>query len=121
MTPIQLIDALASIANGGIRVKPRLVRKVESIDKNFLKIFAPERFGETVSPKTAKEVLALSETVVEQGTGRLAQLPDFKVGEKQEQRKRRVPEAWDIWKGIMFRPSSVLPRLTILNWRSWLF
>lgn len=82
VTPIQLIDALASIANGGIRVKPRLVRKVESIDKNFLKIFAPERFGETVSPKTAKEVLALSETVVEQGTGRLAQLPDFKVGGK---------------------------------------
>jgi stage V sporulation protein D (sporulation-specific penicillin-binding protein) len=82
VTPIQLISSLASLANGGIRVKPRLVKKIESVDSNFLKIFAPEQSGQAVSAKTAGDVLALSESVVENGTGRLAKIPGFRVGGK---------------------------------------
>ena len=82
VTPIQLISSLSSIATGGIRMKPRLVKKIESSDSSFFKVFAPESRGQVMSAKTAGEMLDLCEDVVENGTGRLAKIPGFRVGGK---------------------------------------
>jgi len=82
VTPVQLISSLSSIATGGIRMKPRLVKKIESSDSSFFKVFAPEIRGQTMSLKTAGDMLELCEDVVENGTGRLAKIPGFRVGGK---------------------------------------
>jgi len=82
VTPVQLISSLSSIASGGIRMKPRLVKKIESDDSSFFKVFAPESRGQAMSAKTAGGMLELCEDVVENGTGRLAKIPGFRVGGK---------------------------------------
>jgi len=82
VTPVQLISSLSSIVTGGIRIKPRLVKKIESSDSSFYKIFAPEIKGQAMTAKTAGEMLELCEDVVENGTGRLAKIPGFRVGGK---------------------------------------
>jgi len=82
VTPVQLISSLTAIADGGRKVKPRLVKKIESDDANFLKIFAPESRGQAISERTASDMLELCEDTVENGTGRLAKIPGFRVGGK---------------------------------------
>ncbi len=82
VTPIQLISSLSAIANGGTRMRPRLVKKIENDDSDFLKVFAPEERGRAISGRVAGEVLELSEDVVENGTGRLAKISGFRVGGK---------------------------------------
>jgi len=82
VTPVQLISSLSSIANGGIMMKPHLVKRIEGDDANFLKVFAPEERRRAVSSRTAGDMLELCEDVVENGTGRLAKIPAFRVGGK---------------------------------------
>jgi cell division protein FtsI/penicillin-binding protein 2 len=82
VTPIQLISSLSSIATGGTRMKPRLVKKIESSDSSFFKVFAPESKGQAMSEMTAGQMLEFCEDSVENGTGRLAKIPGFRVGGK---------------------------------------
>jgi len=82
VTPIQLITSIAAIANGGVRLKPRLVKKIESVDRNYWKVYAPERVRQVISLKASKDTLDLSEGVVERGTGRPAKIAGFRVGGK---------------------------------------
>lgn len=82
VTPIQLITGLSALANKGIRVRPQLIKQIASVDSSFVRNFSPEQNGQAVSAKTAGDVLALSGSVVENGTGRLAKIPGFRVGGK---------------------------------------
>jgi len=82
ITPIQLISAIAAIANKGNRLKPILVKKIESVDQNYLKVNMPEHARQVISEKTGKDVLLLSEAVVEKGTGRPAKIAGFRIGGK---------------------------------------
>ena len=82
VTPVQLISSLSAIANGGIKMKPRLVKKIESNDAHYFKIFAPEKMGQAISEKTAGNVLELCEDTVENGTGQSAKISGFRVGGK---------------------------------------
>jgi stage V sporulation protein D (sporulation-specific penicillin-binding protein) len=82
VTPIQLLSSLSAIANGGARMKPRLVKKIEKDDANFMKVFAPEDRGRAISVKTASDMLELCEDIVEKGTGRPAKIYGFRVGGK---------------------------------------
>lgn len=82
VTPIQLIKCLSSIANGGVLVRPHIVKKIESQNKSYIKIFATDKKGRSVSEKVANEVLEMSEVVVTKGTGKTAKIRNFRVGGK---------------------------------------
>jgi len=82
VTPIQLLSAIGSIANGGKRIRPVLVRKIESIDGSFVKTFQGEELNRTVSNSTAIEVTKLLENVVLFGSGKRAKMNDYRVGGK---------------------------------------
>jgi len=82
VTPIQLISSLSSIANGGVKVKPRVVKRIDSISGNYVKIIPSEKGGRSVSSRAAKEVLDMSESVINEGTGKPARIKFFRVGGK---------------------------------------
>jgi len=82
VTPIQLISAIGSIGNGGKRIKPVLVRKIESVDGSFIKTFQCEELNRTVSNNTAIEVTKLLENVVLFGSGKRAKMNDYRVAGK---------------------------------------
>ena len=45
VTPIQLANAYATLANGGNLYRPRLVKQLESLDGHVVKVFQPEKQG----------------------------------------------------------------------------
>lgn len=45
VTPIQLVNAYASLANGGTIYQPRLVKRIETADGRILKAFEPQQKG----------------------------------------------------------------------------
>lgn len=80
-TPLQMVRAIAAIANGGQLVEPRLVQEVRSSDGTQTVIRQPVR-RQILSPQTAAEVRELMVGAVEKGTGGLALTPGFRVGGK---------------------------------------
>ena len=82
VTPIQLITAVSTIANKGIRCEPRVVK--QSIDPTTGEVedYPVVEKGRVISEQTANDVLSMMESVVAQGTGKNAQVSGYSVGGK---------------------------------------
>ena len=81
VTPMQMADVYATIANGGRWVEPRLVRGSEGPDGVFHA--APSSPShEVVSPETAQMLSRMLAEVVQDGTGVEAQIPGYQVAGK---------------------------------------
>ena len=70
VTPIELVTAYAPFANGGLRVRPRLVRSIETADRTQL--WQQEERGGTpaMDPRDAYQVTSMLQSVVDYGTGK---------------------------------------------------
>lgn len=81
VTPIQMLAAYNTIANGGVYVAPSLVRKEISPDGKAHAAPAP---GErrVVSPETAADITAMLTEVVRSGTGTTAAVDGYTVAGK---------------------------------------
>ena len=81
VTPIQLLSAYCTIANGGRRVHPHVVQRVQEA--------RPEQI---ISPATSDRMRAVLEMVVQEGTGTLAQIPGRRVAGKTGTAQKWTPE-----------------------------
>jgi penicillin-binding protein 2 len=85
VTPLQLVTAYSALANGGTLWRPRLIERIEAVDGQVIKAFAPEK----------KSVIPINVNVMEQlkkalwgvvneegGTGRAARRRDADVAGK---------------------------------------
>jgi cell division protein FtsI/penicillin-binding protein 2 len=84
VTAMQMATAFCAIANGGLLVKPRILRGVMSPDGAVLEYYnEPQVLGrvidESVSKTMTREVLR---KVVTDGTGRLANIEDYELAGK---------------------------------------
>lgn len=77
VTPLQLVSAASSIANGGILYKSQLADKIVDTEKNILREFAPEKIRENFISKENIEIIrkAMRETVVSGSARSLGSLP----------------------------------------------
>ena len=82
VTPIQMITMVSTIANGGKRMKPRLVKQIINSKTDEVTDIEPNCIGTAISEKTAKDVLSMMESVVGEGTGKNAKVVGFRVGGK---------------------------------------
>ena len=88
VTPIQMATMLSSIANGGTYIKPRVVKQIisntETDEEGNKKVtnIEPINGERVISEKTAKEVLSMMQTVVDEGTGKNAKVEGYSIGGK---------------------------------------
>ncbi|WUD32110.1 penicillin-binding protein 2 [Streptomyces europaeiscabiei] len=83
MNAMQATSVYSTIANGGVRVEPTLVRGTKGPDGRFTPAKKPEK-TRVVSEKTAKTLARMLESVVddEEGTGTKARIPGYRVAGK---------------------------------------
>lgn len=81
VTPLQIASVYATIANGGLRVRPRLVRGVIDARGEFQPGPPPEH-RRVVSASTARTITSMLSYAVEAGTGAEAQIPGYWVAGK---------------------------------------
>ena len=81
-TPLQVVQAVATVANGGVRVQPRIIDRV--VDGEGRVIVRPGGVTPTraISERTAAVLNEMLKTVVSRGTGRSAALPEHVVAGK---------------------------------------
>ncbi|WP_454316484.1 penicillin-binding transpeptidase domain-containing protein [Streptomyces phaeoluteigriseus] len=80
---LQAASVYSTIANGGVRVEPSLVRGTKGPDGRFTPAEAPQK-TRVVSQKTAKTLAQMLESVVDdrEGTGTKARIPGYRVAGK---------------------------------------
>lgn len=81
VTPIQMVSAIAAIANGGVLIRPRLT---QAILKNGVlhRTFEPEGIQTVLSEETSRQMINILKSVVKTGTGAKAAIPGFEVAGK---------------------------------------
>lgn len=68
MTPLQLAQVAATIANDGVMMKPLLVKELRDERGEVLQSFAPQEVGRVIEAETAHLVMEMMERVVKEGT-----------------------------------------------------
>jgi cell division protein FtsI/penicillin-binding protein 2 len=81
MTPLQMIDAYAALANGGMLLKPHIIDTIIHADGSEEKI-EPETVRRVVSEETSKTMGRMLRDVVVNGHGKRADVPGYLVGGK---------------------------------------
>jgi len=80
VTPLQMVTAVSSVANGGNYIEPRVVRAVYK-DGRRLSV-RPKVLRQTVSPETAAAMTTIMEQVVDHGTGTPAKIQGYTIAGK---------------------------------------
>ncbi|WNO64375.1 penicillin-binding transpeptidase domain-containing protein [Streptomyces sp. NBC_01724] len=83
LNAMQAASVYSTIANGGVRIQPTLVRGTKGADGRFTPAPTPEQ-TRVISAKTAKSLAGMLESVVgdEEGTGTKARIPGYRVAGK---------------------------------------
>lgn len=80
VTPIQMVTAVSSIANGGHLLQPRVVR---AFIRNGRRLEVPHKeVRRSIDPDTAATMTTIMEQVVERGTARAARMEGFTIAGK---------------------------------------
>lgn len=82
VTPIQLVTAVAAVANNGLKLRPQIVREIRDKQGAVIRGFQPDIIKQVVTAEVAQEVKKVLESVVENGTGKSAYLEGFRIGGK---------------------------------------
>jgi penicillin-binding protein A len=82
VTPLQMAEVAATIANGGVRMKPLLADRIVAKDGRVKKRFRPEVAAKVMSRQSAAQLGQMMQHVVEEGTGTAARLAGISVAGK---------------------------------------
>jgi len=80
VTPLQMVAAVSSVANGGDLIQPRVVRALVRDGKRVE--VKPTVLGRTISTDTAVTLTGIMEQIVERGTATYAQVAGYTIAGK---------------------------------------
>jgi stage V sporulation protein D (sporulation-specific penicillin-binding protein) len=96
ITPIEMINAIASIGNGGKLMQPRLVKGVSDESGKMIEEFDPVVLRQVISKQTASETMDIMEYVVEEAGGTIAKIPGYRIGGKTGTGQKITDGSYDI-------------------------
>lgn len=78
VTPLGLIDAFCTLANEGVRMKPRIIKSIGGVETKLVS------YPRTISAETSREVMRCMRAVVQSdsGTGKRLRIPGYELGGK---------------------------------------
>ena len=82
ITPLQMITALSTVANGGKYVVPRIVKASIDSQTGEKTEIKPQYGEQVISKENAEKVLSMMESVVSEGTGKNAKVAGYRIGGK---------------------------------------
>lgn len=82
VTALQLVSAISAIANNGIQMKPFIVKRIQDKKGELIKEFTPKEMRRVITEETALRMKEILGMVVEDGTGKLAKLSEYKAAGK---------------------------------------
>jgi peptidoglycan glycosyltransferase len=82
VTPLQMAEVAATVANGGVRMKPQLVERIVAKDGRVKQSFKAKKAADVMSGQSAAQVAQMMQHVVEEGTGTAARLTGISVAGK---------------------------------------
>jgi len=82
VTPMQMAMVTATIANGGLLMRPYVVERVVAPDGSTVTETKPDVLGRAIKESTANDLTKMMEAVVQGGTGTAAQIPGVRVAGK---------------------------------------
>lgn len=82
VTPLQMVTAVAAIANGGLLMKPYVISEIRDADGHILRQVPPQARRRVISPETAHAVTKILEGVITDGTGVKAAIRGFRAAGK---------------------------------------
>jgi len=83
VSAVQVVTAAAALANGGILLRPRIIKKIVAPDGTILETFGREPVKQVITPAVANEILAMMETATDPaGTAREAAVDGIRISAK---------------------------------------
>ena len=82
VSPLQLVNAVSAISNGGYLNKPTLIKEMVDANGNIIEKKRTELRRRVISEETSDKMKSMMRRVVESGTGKRAQVPGYIVGGK---------------------------------------
>ena len=93
VTPLQMAVAVATVANGGVRVPPRIVLGMRD-DEGRLELAEPPEPRRVISAETAQTLTGMLEGVVIRGTGTRAGVYGYRIAGKTGTAQKVVDRAY---------------------------
>ena len=82
VTPLQLVTAMAAIANGGTLMHPYIVREIRNPDGSVYEERAPREIRRVLEPTVDRTLIGLLEQVVASGGGKKAGVKGYRIAGK---------------------------------------
>ncbi len=111
VTPIQMAMVAATIANGGVLMRPHVIDEIRAPDGTIVTRVGPHKVHRAISEQTAQELNQMMQAVVTGGTGTLEQIPGVAVAGKTGTAETGIQSKYDTW-FIAFAPAEA-PRVAV--------
>jgi penicillin-binding protein A len=112
VTPLQMAEVAAAVANGGKLMRPHLTDRVVNPDGRTVERIRASVQAVVMKPSTAAAVTSMMEAVVNEGTGTAAQIPGVRLAGKTGTAETQIGQAINnVW-FIAFAPAQS-PRVAI--------
>ena len=100
VTPLQMATVAATVANGGMRMKPHLVDRIVDLDGRTVERIEPEEAERVIDADSAAQLTQMMSNVVKEGTGVGAALEGIdvagKTGTAELNIAQRINQPWFI-------------------------